>query len=43
MRIKRGLLQENVANMLEVSQTCIVKCEKGIICISTSNLYKLST
>lgn len=42
MRIKRELSQENVANMLGVSQACIVRYEKGIICISTSNLYKLS-
>lgn len=27
--------------MLGVSQACIVRYEKGIICISTSNLYKL--
>lgn len=28
--------------MIGVSQACITRYEKGLICISTSNLYKLS-
>ena len=40
IRLKHELSQENIANMLNVSQACIAKYEKGLICISTSNLYK---
>ena len=40
--IKELLSQENVANMIGVTQACITRYEKGLICISTSNLYKLS-
>lgn len=42
LRIKNGLSQENVANIIGVTQACITRYEKGLICISTSNLYKLS-
>lgn len=42
VRIKKELSQENLADMIGVSQACIVRYEKGLICISTSNLYKLS-
>lgn len=42
IRIKNNLSQENVANMLGVTQACITRYEKGLICISTSNLYKFS-
>ncbi len=42
IRIKHELSQENVANLLGVTQACITRYEKGIICISTSNLYKFS-
>lgn len=42
IRIKHELSQENVANSLDVTQACITRYEKGIICISTSNLYKFS-
>ena len=42
IRIKNNLSQENLANILGVTQACIVRYEKGIIEISTSNLYKLS-
>lgn len=42
LRIKKELSQENLANILGVTQACITKYEKGLICISTSNLYKLS-
>lgn len=42
VRIKKELSQENVANMIGVSQACITRYEKGLIYISTSNLYKLA-
>lgn len=41
-RILKGLSQENLANTINVTQACINKYEKGLIYISTSNLYKLS-
>ena len=40
IRLQQELSQENVANMLNISQACIAKYEKGVICISTLNLYK---
>lgn len=39
--IKKELSQENVADMIGVTQACIARYEKGIICISTANLYTL--
>ena len=42
MRIEKGLSQMDVAKSLGVSQACIVRYEKGIICISINNLYALS-
>lgn len=42
IRVKHNLSQENIANMLDVTQACIARYEKGIICISISNLYKFS-
>lgn len=42
LRIKKELSQENIADMIGVTQACIARYEKGIICISTANLYKLS-
>lgn len=42
LRIKNELSQDNLTNFLEVTQACIVRYEKGLVCISTSNLYKLS-
>lgn len=42
LRIKNNLSQENIAKILNVTQACIAKYEKGIICISTNNLYKYS-
>lgn len=41
LRNKKELSQENIADMIGVSQACITRYEKGLICISTSNLYKL--
>ena len=42
VRLKKGLSQENIADILNVSQACITRYEKGLIEISTSNLYKYS-
>ena len=42
LRIKNELSQENLTNFLGVTQACIVRYEKGLVYISTSNLYKLS-
>lgn len=42
VRIKNGLSQENIADILDVSQPCVARYEKGLIEISTSNLYKFS-
>lgn len=42
IRVKNGLSQENIATILNVSQACIARYEKGLIEISTSNLYKFS-
>lgn len=42
IRLSNELSQENVAEMINVTQACIARYEKGLICISTSNLYKLS-
>ena len=42
VRISNGLSQENIAHIIGVSQACIARYEKGIIEISTSNLYKFS-
>jgi len=39
IRLKNNLSQENVADILNVTQACIARYEKGIICISTINLY----
>lgn len=40
IRLQNELSQENLANMMGITQTCITRYEKGLICISTSNLYK---
>ncbi len=42
IRLNHHLSQENVASMLGVTQACITRYEKGLICISTSNLYKFA-
>jgi len=42
LRKKNNLSQEDMANILNVTQACITKYEKGQIQISTSNLYKVS-
>ncbi len=42
IRLNHHLSQENLANMLGVTQACIARYEKGEIYISTSNLYKIS-
>lgn len=40
IRLNNSLSQENIADILNVTQACIVRYEKGKVCISTSNLYK---
>lgn len=42
IRIKNNLSQENIANILNVTQACITRYEKGLIYISTPNLYKFA-
>ncbi len=42
LRLENKLSQEDMGNILGVSQACIAKYEKGKILISTSNLYKIS-
>lgn len=42
IRIYHHLSQEDVATILNVTQACITKYERGDIFISTSNLYKFS-
>ncbi|MCX4365963.1 MAG: helix-turn-helix transcriptional regulator [Bacilli bacterium] len=42
MRIQRGLSQASLGSSLQITQACIVRYEKGLICISTSNIYKYS-
>ena len=40
IRKKNNLSQENIADLLKVTQSCIVKYEKDRVCISTENLYE---
>ena len=42
IRLENGLSQENIADILGVTQACVNKYEKGLICISFSNLYKFA-
>ena len=42
VRISNGLSQENIAQIIGVTQPCIARYEKGLVEISTSNLYKFS-
>ena len=42
LRKSKGLSQENIASIIGVTQPCIARYEKGLIEISTSNLYKFS-
>ena len=42
VRIKNNLSQEDMARILNVTQPCITRYEKGLICISTSNIYRFS-
>ena len=42
IRKSNGLSQENIATILGVSQPCIARYEKGVIEISTSNLYRFA-
>lgn len=42
IRKQHNLSQENIADILNVTQSCIVKYEKGRVYISTENLYKFA-
>ncbi len=42
MRLQKGLSQIDLSKELGVTQACIVRYEKGLICMSTSNIYKYS-
>lgn len=42
IRKENGLSQVELSKALNVTQACIVRYEKGIICMSTSNIYKYS-
>ncbi len=42
LRIKNHLSQKELAIVLNVTQACITRYEKGLVEISTSNMYKLS-
>lgn len=42
IRKKNNLSQDDMANILGVTQACVTRYEKGLIEISTSNLYKYS-
>ena len=42
IRKKNNLSQENIADILNITQSCIVKYEKGRVYISTENLYKFA-
>lgn len=42
LRISNNYSQEQLANIIGVTQVCITRYEKGVVYISTSNLYKLS-
>lgn len=42
IRIDNNMTQQALAKELNITQACIVRYEKGIICISTANIYKYS-
>ena len=42
IRKEKKLSQENIADILKISQACVAKYEKGSIQISTANLYEFS-
>lgn len=42
LRKSKGLSQENIAILLNITQPAIVRYEKGIVNISVSNLYKIA-
>ena len=42
IRNKNNLSQENIAELLGVTQACITRYEKGLISISVPNLYKFA-
>ena len=42
IRKKNNLSQENIADILNITQSCIVKYEKDRVYISTENLYEFA-
>lgn len=42
IRLQNDLSQVALSKKLNITQACIVRYEKGLICISTSNIYKYS-
>ena len=42
LRLKKNLSQDKLSKVIDTTQACIAKYEKGHICISTSNLYEYS-
>ena len=42
IRTNNKLSQENIASLLNISQACVTRYEKGLIEISTSNLYEFA-
>ncbi|MFI3260607.1 MAG: helix-turn-helix transcriptional regulator [bacterium] len=42
LRLEHNLSQETLSEILGVTQACITRYEKGLICISTTNLYNYS-
>lgn len=42
IRVEHNLSQENIATLLGVTQACVARYEKGLICISTLNLFKFA-
>ena len=42
IRKRNNLSQENIAEILNVTQSCIIKYKKNKIFISTENVYKLA-
>ena len=42
IRLSNKLSQENIASLLNISQACITKYEKGLIEISITNIYEFA-
>ncbi len=42
IRLDNKLYQKDIANFLNVSRSCVAEYESGKVCITISNLYKIS-